>query len=196
MKLNFFGRNWDLALRNNAVLLAANSLLSLALVVTSFLALTNRERIVLVPPRLDDKMMVAWNNAGAEYFKAFGLFVATLLGNITPSNSKFVADQLSVFINPKLYAPIRTQILAYADDPRFARAAAFNYFSPSKVIWEPSTSKVFVMGTITMSSFNPQISGPYEYRPVIYDLKFEMNDGKPLITEFASYQGIEPHTLQ
>lgn len=162
MKLDFFGHNWDLALRNNAVLLATNVFLTLALVVTSFLALTNRERIVLVPPRLDDKMLVAWSNAGAEYYKAFGLFVATLLGNITPSNSKFVADQLSVFINPKLYAPIRTQILAYADDPRFARAAAFNYFSPSKVVWEPATSKVFVMGTITMSSFNPGISGPYE----------------------------------
>lgn len=195
MNLTRFGKNWDFALRNNAVLLIAVLFLSLALMVTSILAFFNRERVVLVPPRLDDKMLVAWNNAGAEYFKAFGLFVATLLGNITPANSKFVADQLSVFIEPKLYAPIRTQVLAYADDPRFARAASFNYFSPNKVVWEPSTAKVFVMGTITMSSFNPQISGPYEYRTVVYEFKFMMNDGRPLIVDFNSYPGNEARTL-
>jgi conjugal transfer pilus assembly protein TraE len=195
MDFSRFGKNWDLALRNNAGLLIANVLMAVALSVTSVLAFYNRERIVLVPPRLDDKMTVAWNNAGAEYFKAFGLFVATLLGNITPANSKFVADQLSTFIEPKLYAPIRTQVLAYADDPRFARAASFNYFSPQKVAWEPATSKVFVLGTITMSSFNPQISGPYEYRTVVYEFQFSMNDGRPLIVDFNSYPGTEARTL-
>lgn len=195
MNFTRLGKNWDFAVRNNTILLAAVVLLSISLTVTSILAFFNRERVVLVPPRLDDKMTVAWNNAGAEYFKAFGLFVATLLGNITPANSKFVADQLSTFIEPKLYAPIRTQVLAYADDPRFARAASFNYFSPSKVVWEASTSKVFVLGTITMSSFNPQISGPYEYRSVCYEFKFMMNDGRPLIVDFNSYPGNDARTL-
>lgn len=195
MNLTRLGKNWDFALRNNSVLLATNIFLAIALTVTSVLAFFNRERVVLVPPRLDEKMVVAWNNAGAEYFKAFGVFVATLLGNITPANSKFVADQLSVFIEPKLYAPIRTQVLAYADDPRFARAASFNYFSPTKVVWEPATAKVFVLGTITMSSFNPQISGMYEYRTVVYEFKFVMNDGRPLIVEFNSYPGGEARTL-
>ena len=195
MNLTRLGKNWDLAVRNNTILLLANIFFAIALTVTSVLAFFNRERVILVPPRMDDKMVVAWNNAGAEYFKAFGLFVATLLGNITPANSKFVADQLSVFIEPKLYAPIRTQVLAYADDPRFARGASFNYFSPQKVVWEPGTSKVFVMGTITMSSFNPQVSGPYEYRTVVYEFKFAMNDGRPLIVDFNSYPGNDARTV-
>ncbi len=192
MKLKELSAVWDRTRIANAFLLVSNLVLACALSVTAVLGWTRHERLVLVPPQLHDKAMVAYNAASAEYFKAWGLFVATLIGNITPENVDFVADAVSPLFSPKIYPAVRAQILSLAKDPVFGKAAAVNYFAPRQVVYEPSTSRVFVIGDMVVSTFE-KIG---EIQHVVYEMKFSMRSGLPVIEAFDSYPGTQPHTLK
>jgi conjugal transfer pilus assembly protein TraE len=192
MKLSRLSATWDRTLWTNAILLVANAALAVGLAAAAVVEVTRHERVVLVPPGLDERAQVAWKAASAEYFKAWGLYVATLVGNVTPNNVSFVADSLSPLFSPRIYASVRTQILALAKDPVFGRATAVNYFSPTQAIYEPATGKVFIVGTIVTSTFEK--TG--ETRHVVYEMKWRMQAGLPLVVEFTSYEGSQPKTLK
>jgi conjugal transfer pilus assembly protein TraE len=191
-----FGRTWDFALKNNAVLLASNAVLVLAVLLLSVKAIFTHDRVVLTPPHMEEKMEVAWNEANAEYYKGFGLYAVTLIGNVTPKNAMFVAESLSMITAPKVYAPIRNRILALAKDPNFLKANTFNFFSPDQVIWEAGSSKVFVIGKITSSAYNAVLTNSIQFQNVVYEMKFEMRNGRPVIVGFNSYPGQQARTLK
>ncbi|RMD68835.1 MAG: sex pilus assembly protein [Gammaproteobacteria bacterium] len=192
MKLKELSATWDRTRIANTFLLVSNLVLASAMAVTGVLGWTRHERLVLVPPHLQDKAKVAYDAASAEYFKAWGLFVATLIGNITPENVDFVADAVSPLFSSRIYPAVRTQILSLAKDPVFGKAAAVNYFAPRQVVYEPATSRVFVVGDMVVSTFEKV--GEIEH--VVYEMKFSMQAGLPVIEAFDSYPGTQPHTLK
>jgi len=55
VKLNFLGKTWDMALRNNTGLLVSNVVLSVLLFISVTSNLSDHERIVLTPPHMDKK---------------------------------------------------------------------------------------------------------------------------------------------
>lgn len=199
MKLTFLSGTWDLARKNNTVLLFSNIALSVALVVVGFLAFGQRERVVLIPPHIDKKMEISWSAANADYLKSWGLYVATLIGNITPKNINLVADALGAFLDPSIYPSVRAQVKSLADDPIFQRANAINYFAPEQVVYEIDTNKnqkVFVVGQLVTSSFEGPNAGKSggEFKSVIYEMSVAMRDGRPVIIDFTSYPGTQPRT--
>lgn len=199
MKLIFLGKTWDMALRNNTGLLVSNVVLSLLLFISVTSNLSNHERIVLTPPHMDKKMEVAWNAASGEYMKSWGLYVATLIGNITPKNVNLVADAMGGFLDPSIYPQVRAQIKSLAEDPVFQRANAINYFAPEQAVYEVDSEKrqkVFVVGQLVTSSFEGLQQGARggDFKWVVYEMSLLMRDGRPVITEFTSYPGNQPHT--
>lgn len=195
MKLPKMSANWSIAALNNRGLLVSNIALAFTVVILGVLAFNQRERVVLVPPHLDQRVEVSWNAATANYYKGWGMYVATLMGNLTPKNVKFTADVLGPMFTPEVYAPIRSKMLALLDDPNFARANAFNFFTPQQNIYEPELNRVFVTGFLVTSAYNYVTSGSAaDTKPVVYEMDFRMQLGLPIITRFDSYEGSQPHT--
>lgn len=195
MKLLKLSTNWTIAALNNRGLLVANIAMAITIPILAVMAFTQRERVVLVPPHLDKRVEVSWNAASGDYYKGWGLYVATLMGNLTPKNVKFTADVLSPMFAPEVYAPIRTKMLALLDDPNFVRANAFNFFTPRQVIYEAELKRVFVSGFLVTSAYNYVSSGSAsDTKPVVYEMDFTMRSGLPVITRFDSYEGTQPHT--
>ncbi len=202
MKLSFLGKTWNAALRNSTYMLVSNVILVVLLFISVTRNFDNHERVVLLPPHLDKKVEIAWENASGEYLESWGLYVATLIGNITPKNVKLVADSLGAFVDASIYPKVRTDVLSLAEDPVFQKANAINYFAPDRVIFEvdaEKNKKVFVIGQLITSSFEPsavQSGNRSENRWVTYEMTLEMRSSRPWITAFTSYKGNQPHTMK
>jgi len=202
VRINALGPTIDLALRNNTILLFTTIILSVCLAICVSMNVSDHERIVLVPPHMDQKMEVSWRHANAAYYKAWGLYATTLVGNVTPKTVDFVADALGFLLHPSIYPRIRAQVKGLAEDPVFQRANAINYFAPHEVTYEVDADrrqKVFVTGQLITSNFEATtaVSGARsDTKWVVYEMTFEQTDGRPVIVELTSYPGRQPHTMK
>ena len=88
---------------------------------------------------------------------------------------------------------MRTRLQAVAADPVFRSSGGASWFEARHLDYEKETSRVFVVGqlnTLSAGKSSPEVA------PVVYDLKIEMRDGRPLVTALDSYEGSEPRTLK
>lgn len=193
MILKRFSATWESTIRSNNFLLVSNTCLVILTAILITLLLSRHERLVLVPPHLDSKMEVSWNSANEGYYKSFGMYVATLIGSVTPRTVKFVANSLGDFMAPPIYSKVRAQILSLANSPTFMHATSTNFFRPDSIVYEASTSRVFVLGKLVNAGFQEVADSE---KPVIYEMRIRMHDGRPQITGFTSYSGTQAHTLK
>ncbi len=193
MKLSAMMGSWEKANRFSYLLMLSNAALAITLMGTVYLAIGNRERVVLVPPQLDARVTVGMSTASSEYLKSFGLYIATLAGNITPYNVEFLTGILSRHLDSRVYTAVRTKLQAVAADPVFRSSGGASWFEARRLDYEKETSRVFVVGQLNTLSAGK--SSP-DQAPVVYDLKIEMRDGRPLVTSLDSYEGSEPRTLK
>lgn len=152
---------------------------------------SERDRLVIIPPHLDKKAVVAWESANADYLKSFGLYVATLVGSIQPRSSETIIDAVSAFMVPKVYVEFRQQALAIINDPVYQVSGAAMSFQPHEVRYESDTGRVFVMGNLLTVSAAGEDS-----RKVTYEMGITIREGRPWVHHFTSYDGNKPRTLE
>lgn len=172
--------------------LLINVCLSVALLVSVTALVNQKERIVLLPPQIDRSVTIGWSSADGAYLKSFGLYVATLAGNITPKNAQFVVENLSVMMSPRIYPDVRKKLLAQAESVNFIRNATVTHFSPDRILFEDTTSKVFVSGPTTVETSG----GLTNTGEMTYEMTVKMVEGKPVIDSINNYEGGEPRTSQ
>lgn len=172
-------------------MMASNVILAIGLAYSIIAISSVHERVVLVPPSLDKKAEISWNNANKEYLKSFGLYIATLVGNIQPKSSTVVLDSVSAFMDPRIYTDFRRQLIEVIEDPVFKSSGSVISFLPSSIQYENETARVFVSGTIITST-----SGAQKYqKQVIYEIGTQIREGRPWVAHFTSYEGNTPHTV-
>lgn len=195
MKMMRFVATWESSIRAVVILSVVLVLQGIALGIMSVKLYRHRERVVVMPPlalQEGRRMEIAWASANQEYSKSFGLYLATLIANITPENVTFVADSISTYFDSRIYSEVRTKILSLAQDEVWATSAQASYFAPRQVIYEDATERVFVVGDITTTGYG-KLS---DKKPVIYEMIIRIRDGRPLVEHFTSYEGSQPHTVK
>lgn len=194
MILSFMRKTWEKTSRDNGMLIIANLVLAIIAAAAVFHTLSLKEKTILVPPNLDKTVVVGWNSANADYYRGFGLYFATLVGNITPGNATFVADSLAQFVDATIYPEIRKKIYELSADPVFRNAAGTSQFLPGRVFFEPETGKTFVTGQQRI--VNAGGRNKDESRPLTYEFSMVMRDSHLWVVAIDSYDGLEPHTLK
>ena len=195
MKERKFKKSWDASQKMISMLLVSTMVLAVSLVVLASKVATQHERIVLVPPHLDERMNIGWEQANKEYYKAWAMYVSMLIGNITPDNVDFVTKSLGSMFAPKIYQSVKQQLLSLAKEPMFSSGTSISYFTADQVIYEPSTNKVFVVGEyISTTATAAGMLDSTKY--VIMEYVMSMQAGRPVIEFFTSYPGRQPHTLK
>ena len=187
------------ALRNMRVLqlmtkglLVSNIILGAGMVYGLISISGERERIVLVPPTLDQKAEIAWKSANKEYVKSFGLYIATLVGNMQPKSSTIVLDAVSAFMDADIYTEFRRQIMTLIEDPVFKSSGSVISFQPNSIQYEAETNRVFVTGSLITAT-----SGTQKYqKQVTYEMGISIREGRPWVSHFLSYEGTIPRTVQ
>jgi conjugal transfer pilus assembly protein TraE len=192
MKLSFMKSTWEAANKGASMMLMSNVVLALAVGALVVDKMSAHERLVLVPPYIDKAVKVGWKAADAEYMKSFGLYFATLAANVSPKNVTFVADSLSGMVTSRIYPQVRKQLLVLAEDPVFKTTGGSVRFEPDRVMFESDSSKVFVMGNLTTQN----AGGRQESEAVTYEMRVEMQAGRPVVDALTHYSGNQPHTLK
>ncbi|WP_297501662.1 TraE/TraK family type IV conjugative transfer system protein [Ferrovum sp.] len=190
MKFLWQKTTWENSIKANMMLSASNVIMACIALFAAYASLTSHERVVIVPPGINQATSVGWADADATYYKAFGMFIATLIGNITPANVEFVSKSLSGYMDSAVYSDVRKKMIALADSREFRETAGATKFVPTAIAYEPDTNKVFVAGqmTVVTAQSSTKIADDLTYEMVV-----KMREGRPVITAITSYPGIDPH---
>jgi conjugal transfer pilus assembly protein TraE len=181
---------WENSIKANMMLSASNVIMACIALFAAYASLTSHERVVIVPPGINQATSVGWADADSTYYKAFGMFIATLIGNITPANVEFVSKSLSGYMDSAVYSDVRKKMIALADSREFRETAGATKFVPTAIAYEPDTSKVFVAGQMTVVTAQ---SSTKTADDLTYEMVVKMREGRPVITAITSYPGIDPH---
>ena len=138
--------------------------------------LRGNQTVVLVPPTLEQEAKVGQKQADRAYLEAWGLFFATLMGNVTPRNIDFVLANLQRYMAPTIYQEMSQAMLEQAKAIKSGNYAMS--YAVQEIVYEEG-GRVLVKGQATMHGpFGKQALGrTYEfaiairnYAPVITDV--------------------------
>ncbi len=174
----------------------------LGLIVTNLLtavALLHAERtVVLVPPRLEGQVNIARDSASQEVKESWALFVAELLGNVSPSSAEFIQKAVDPLLAPALRRPVLEVMAEQVREIQRERVSMS--FNVRAIAYDPPTDKVFVTGIQTTSGPGGKpvartrtyelIVGFAHYRPVIRHL--DVYPEEPRVGERAKSLPPEP----
>ena len=151
-------------------------------------ALKNREQaVVLVPPFMEGPMTVSRSAGDADYKRAWALFVAQTLGNVTPANVGYLRQVLEPLLDARIYNETMARLEAEADKVRRDRLSI--RFEPRRVLIEEARGLVFVNGLATIDT----IVGDTQRRQMTYEMAIDVAGYRPRIDALNSYEG-EPRT--
>jgi conjugal transfer pilus assembly protein TraE len=145
--------------------------------VTAAVLLRAERTVVLVPPVLEGQVSVARAAASQEVKEAWALYVAELLGNVSPTGAEFLQQALEPLLDPALRRPVLEVMAAQIAEIERERVAM--RFEARAVSFDPATDKVFVSGIQTTR-------GPGG-KPVAHTRTYE------LIVGFANYRPVIRH---
>jgi len=177
MTLSDFLATWrGLTLENRLHRLAVLGLIGTNLVTAVALLRADRT-VVLVPPVLDGQVSVARATASQEVKEAWALYVAELLGNVSPAGAKFLEQALDPLLAPALRRPVLEVMAAQVAEIERERVAM--RFEPRAVRYDPESDRVFVSGIQTTQ-------GPGG-KPVAHSRTYELR------VAFANYRPVIRH---
>lgn len=144
MKFTIFSDTWNglhaqnkLLIFFGAAMVVCNAFLSLAI-------LTKDKTVVLVPPRLLGEASVTANDADAAYKESFGLSLASMLGNVTPTTAQFLGNNIARYVAPEATRDMVAAVNEQADQIKSEQISI--QFAPKNVFYHPVLRKVIVSG--------------------------------------------------
>lgn len=175
-----FSKFKEVTLGNNKLLkysVIGNVLLGITLMIVSIGAVSNKERVVLVPPHLDERMEISYNDANESYYTSFAFYFSVLIGNANPSNTRYIVDNLKYSLAPGLYSQIRSTLLE--DAKKLEMQGASVTFVPSQTpVYDPEKNETCIVGRETKVS----ALGSKEFNTVVYRMGIEIIRGVPKIS--------------
>lgn len=188
MNMTRFLSTWQGTQASNRWLLGTVAALSLVVLMQTIALLGRDQVVVLVPPELSAEVEVSRRQADQDYVKAWGLHLASLIGNVTPGNSHFIKESIGPLLAPEIHAEVTQIIERQLEQLRRDRVTL--RFEPRRVVHVPSTDRVFVFGY----SVTGAIGSTNEQRAKrTYEIGLEIDRHRPVITFLTTYQG-EPRT--
>ncbi|MDH3662407.1 MAG: type IV conjugative transfer system protein TraE [Alphaproteobacteria bacterium] len=182
MNFNAFMQDWSGTKALNRWLLGSVAALSLVVLMQTF-ALLGRDRVVvLVPPELSAEAEIARSQANHDYTKAWGLHIASLIGNVTPGNHQFIKDSVYPLLAPAIHAEVTTIIERQLD--QLDRDRVSLRFEPRRVVQKDNRVFVFGYGVTTAVG-----STAGERKKRTYEVELEIERHRPVIRHLMTYEG-------
>lgn len=142
--------------------------------------------VILVPPTLPGEVEIARNQGSGSLKESWGLYLAELLGNVTPGNAAFIERSLGPLLDAGIYPEVMAILAKEVDALRMDRVSV--KFRSREVLYDASLDRVYVSGEQT--SQGPG-SVP-ESRPRTYEFGIGFRQYRPIVEHIDVYSG-EPH---
>jgi conjugal transfer pilus assembly protein TraE len=175
-------RSWKSALAENFFLRSVTLLLGISLMITTLMLSAKSQRILLVPPQITKEFWIERDRVAPEYMEQMGVFIATLVGNLSPGNAEFSVDMLiKHYLDPSLKQPEAVREFlgqaAYIKKNNITQA----FFPSSISVVDTDNMKVRVEGSNVVNIGTARMSG----ERVSYLIRFNARDYKLYVEEFA-----------
>lgn len=144
MKISSFLRTWEGTLAENRWNRIVNVLLLVAVILLAVRAFTTETIITMQPVTLTEEAQITSSAASASYHEAWGLFLATFLGNTTPDNSNFIRERIGPLLAPAIYPEVMAVIEEQTQHIRNDRVTV--RFEPRYVLYEQESGHTYVNG--------------------------------------------------
>lgn len=146
------------------------------------------EIIILQPPEMSETAKITKKNATQNYYTAWALAIAELVGNASPTNIDFVKDQVRNLATTDLYTTISASIDNEVE--KIKRDQVAQRFEARGVSFEPDTDKLFVYGVlIGIGIMDNQVKHDFTY-----EVKLAIDHYRVKLTAMRGYSG-RPLTL-
>lgn len=182
MKMDLFMRDWAGTRAQNRWLFPTVAALSITVLIQTFALMRRDEIVVLVPPELSAATEVASARAGQDYTKAWGLHIATLIGNVTPGNGAFIKEAIYPLLSPEIHDEVTTIIEKQLDQLERDRVAL--RFEPRRVLQKGD--RIFVFGYGVTSAVG---AAETERTKRTYEIELEIERRRPVIRRLGTYEG-------
>jgi conjugal transfer pilus assembly protein TraE len=97
--------------RNGYLAIACGSLLLNMLLSVGVILMVGREKIVLVPPKIEQTFWVGHNSVSQEYLSEMSHFFATLRFNIKPNAIGGQREVLLRYVSPEYYESLKVELV-------------------------------------------------------------------------------------
>jgi conjugal transfer pilus assembly protein TraE len=145
--------------------------------------LNTEKLVVLIPQGLSEQADIAQNKASEGYKKSWGMYAATLLGNITPENADFILSSLNDMVTPDIKLLLNDQVRIDLQTLKEERVSST--FEVKKVSYEPETDKVFVTGKHWITGVGAKSASSAQ----TFEFKIDIRNYAPVISHLALYEG-------
>ena len=182
MKLTLFRETWKTLQAENRwsrVVIAGLLVSNAALAANAFI---ERPIVTVVPPNTHG-ITVTSNGGDQRFSEAWGLYLAGLIGNITPGNIDFVVKSIEPMLSPAIYQNAVVAIRAQAQ--KIAADRVSMRFEPREVLYETPTGKVFVSGYSYLSA----AGGEEKRTKRTFEFRVSSSNYMPQIDHIETYAG-------
>jgi conjugal transfer pilus assembly protein TraE len=182
MKLTRIKQTYDSVLAENKLHRNSNLLLVVALLFAVFGLMGKDAVVVLQPPTLSEEAEVGPNWASESYKTSWGIYLATLMGNVKPTNADFVKTAIEPLLDARIYQ--QTIELLDTQIQLIRRDRVSLEFEPQDVYYEKATNKVFIYGQSVLRG--PTGKDTRERRT--YEYEFNVTNYRPVLTYLDTYK--------
>ncbi|MEM2126173.1 MAG: type IV conjugative transfer system protein TraE [Candidatus Methanosuratincola sp.] len=106
-------KEWKSALAENFFLRVLCLVLAVGLT-CDVLFFRKKDRIVVIPPRVEREFWVDEKGASESYIEQMAVFFATLIGNMSPLNADYNTQVIGRYIDHKSYPTVKTELASQA----------------------------------------------------------------------------------
>ena len=183
MKLMDYLKTWEGALSENRFHRFAMAGLIVVVFVLVVMVSGKSERIVMQPVTLKSDAWVEKSTASREYKESWALYLALLMGNVTPEKGDFIIERLKPLLSNRIYNDTINALERQIEDIKQNRATF--RFEANDVKYERATEKIFVTGM----SFEKGSAGDEERTQKTFEYKIRVEQYTPKVTWLDTYQG-------
>ncbi|NGX47092.1 MAG: hypothetical protein K1000chlam3_00461 [Chlamydiae bacterium] len=144
MDANYFKKNVGKMQYQRNVLTTFCFIVLLSNLLLVLLALTKRERIIIVPPTIEKEFWIEGKKFSPTYLEQFGIFLAQLLLNKSPESVSLQNRILLRFVAPDYY-PIFKKALEQEKNEMIEKDLSYIFF-PDKVQVLPERKQIILEG--------------------------------------------------
>ncbi len=137
-------KEWKSALAENFFLRTLCLILALTVVV-NVVFFRKKDRIIIVPPKIEKAVWVETNKVSDTYLEQMGIFFATFVCNMSPINAEYNAKIISEYTDISSRAESKNEIMAQA--AYFKKNNVTQAFFPEAVKVDAEKNYVIIEGT-------------------------------------------------
>jgi len=183
MNFKFWNQSREGAIKENKLNRTALAIQTFVILVLAIGLANKQTTVVLVPPTFAEKSEVSASSASKQTKVMWGMYIAGLLGNITPTSAKALPELVSPHLSPKLWSTTREGLTKQIEE--IQKEGLSLSFAPKIARMDPATGYVIVTGDLTIRG----LRGQERTETRTYEMDFEVHNYAVTLDHLRVMQG-------